>query len=56
MRHSDIVFIQFCSGQLVPVMPAVVAYQQYAPPQHQELRSPTTGTQLITVIRTSVKP
>lgn len=37
--------LNFCNvGQLVPVMPAVVAYQQY-PDQHQqqELRSPTTG-------------
>lgn len=33
------------AGQLVPVMPAVVAYQQYPTQQQQqqELRSPTTG-------------
>lgn len=30
-------------GQLVPVMPAVVTYQQYPQVQQQELRSPTTG-------------
>lgn len=31
-------------GQLIPVMPAVVAYQNYPPTTQQtELRSPTTG-------------
>lgn len=35
--------LRFLSGQLVPVMPAVVAYQQYTQPPQQELRSPTTG-------------
>lgn len=40
---NNFLLLVMLSGQLVPVMPAVVAYQQQPLAPQQELRSPTTG-------------